>query len=156
MGPMRQIANYLTADSNLNVNQQKAVLSQAIDPNVPEDLVSTAQLPFTSSFNSIFNVTYGRFVEGKAPWVAPNERSPNPRRMVEFDYPSDTIYAVSGSYEFSTAIAEDSSLLGIPTSRQPIFYLHGNNDSTPAVFLDGHAELLKFPIDPRRINPNQR
>lgn len=76
--------------------------------------------------------------------------------MTEFEYPADTIYAVSGDYEFGTANAEDSALMAPPTSRKPIFYLHGNNDSTPAVFLDGHAELLEFPIDPKRINPSRR
>jgi hypothetical protein len=76
--------------------------------------------------------------------------------MAEFDYPSDTIYAVSGSYELTVSAAANASLLQEPSARQSIFYLHGNNDSTPAVFLDGHSELITYPIDPKQINPRER
>ena len=153
---MQRIAEYMSTENRPNWSQQIATLALTNDPNVPENLVKIGGLPFTYAINSIFNQKYGRAVEGKAAWTPPAQRSSNQRRMAEMDYPADTIYAVSGSYELTVSAAENSSLLQEPSARQSIFYLHGNNDSTPAVFLDGHSELISYPIDPKQINPRER
>lgn len=153
---MQRIAEYMSTENRLNWSQQIATLALTNDPNVPENLVKIGGLPFTYAINSIFNQKYGRAVEGKAAWTPPAQRSSNQRRMAEMDYPADTIYAVSGSYELTVSAAENASLLQEPSARQSIFYLHGNNDSTPAVFLDGHSELISYPIDPKQINPRER
>ena len=156
MDAMQRIAEYISTEKELNWDQQIATLALTNDPNVPEHMVRIGGLPFTYAINSIFNQKYGRAVEGKGAWTPPSQQDSNQRRMAEFDYPSDTIYAVSGSYELTVSAAANASLLQEPSARQSIFYLHGNNDSTPAVFLDGHSELITYPIDPKQINPRER
>lgn len=156
MDAMQRIAEYISTEKELNWDQQIATLAITNDPNVPENMVRIGGLPFTYAINSIFNQKYGRAVEGKGAWTPPSQQDSNQRRMAEFDYPSDTIYAVSGSYELTVSAAANASLLQEPSARQSIFYLHGNNDSTPAVFLDGHSELITYPIDPKQINPRER
>jgi prepilin-type N-terminal cleavage/methylation domain-containing protein len=156
MDAMQRIAEYISTEKELNWDQQIATLALTNDPNVPENMVRIGGLPFTYAINSIFNQKYGRAVEGKGGWTPPSQQDSNQRRMAEFDYPSDTIYAVSGSYELTVSAAANASLLQEPSARQSIFYLHGNNDSTPAVFLDGHSELITYPIDPKQINPRER
>lgn len=156
MDAMQRIAEYISTEKDLNWDQQIATLALTNDPNVPENMVRIGGLPFTYAINSIFNQKYGRAVDGKGAWTPPSQQDSNQRRMAEFDYPSDTIYAVSGSYELTVSAAANASLLQEPSARQSIFYLHGNNDSTPAVFLDGHSELMTYPIDPKQINPRER
>jgi prepilin-type N-terminal cleavage/methylation domain-containing protein len=156
MVAMQRIAEYISTEKELNWDQQIATLALTNDPNVPENMVRIGGLPFTYAINSIFNQKYGRAVEGKGAWTPPSQQDSNQRRMAEFDYPSDTIYAVSGSYELTVSAAANASLLQEPSARQSIFYLHGNNDSTPAVILDGHSELITYPIDPKQINPRER
>jgi hypothetical protein len=156
MDAMQRIAEYISTEKELNWDQQIATLALTSDPNVPENMIRIGGLPFTFAINSIFNQKYGRAVEGKEAWTPPSQQDSNQRRMAEFDYPSDTIYAVSGSYELTVSAAANASLLQEPSARQSIFYLHGNNDSTPAVFLDGHSELITYPIDPKQINPRER
>jgi len=156
MDAMQRIAEYISTEKELNWDQQIATLALTNDPNVPENMVRIGGLPFTYAINSIFNQKYGRAVEGKGAWTPPSQQDSNQRRMAEFDYPSDTIYAVSGSYELTVSAAANASLLQEPSARQSIFYLHGNNDSTPAVFLDGHSELITYPINPKQINPRER
>lgn len=156
MGPMQAFAKYISEQDSPSWAQQIAALIQVVDPSVPEEFSKAAGLPFTWSINSVFNVKYGRAVEGKAAWGPTSSMASNPRRMTEFENPADTIYAVSGDYELTEAYARDASLTNEPTGRQRIFYYHGNNDSTPAVFLDGHTELLTYPIAVERINPARR
>ena len=156
MNAMQNIAEYISTEKELNWDQQIATLALTNDPNVPENMIRIGGLPFTYAINSVFNQKYGRSVDGKAAWKPAAQQSSNQRRMAEFDYPSDTIYAVSGSYQLTVSAAANASLLQEPSARQSIFYLHGNNDSTPAVFLDGHSELITYPIDPKQINPKER
>lgn len=135
-------------------------LAPFVDPLVPKANIyylSTKQLlPFTWAINTIFNRANGRYYQygSAAGWST----ALNPRRITEFDRPANTIYAVSGGFEFSQATAADATLL--PTTfpedgsrPSKIFYLYGKNDTTIAVFLDGHAELVKFPIPADKIIP---
>lgn len=130
---------YLANHSDVNDDLKINTLELFNDPNVPDNLLNYGKYPYTWSINSIFNVRTGRSAEGKAPWLGEGRGGVNPRRIVEFDNPADTIYAVSGGYQFSLDKAQDEQLLQTPNSRQAIFYLHGSDDSTPAVFLDGHT-----------------
>lgn len=140
--------------SEITLQLKQNTLRSVVDPNVPNALQSYGQYPYTWSVNSIFNRRYGRGAQGVGPWGTDGQRAVSPRRMLEFEEPSNTLYAVSGGFEFSVAQAEKPELLVTPTGRQPIFYLHGSDDSTPGVFLDGHAELMTYPISARRINPS--
>lgn len=128
-------------------------LQPFVDPLVPEKFNKYSnRFPYTFSINSIFNRFQGRGFQGIGDWPGPAGAN-NPRRMVEFEKPSQTIYAVSGGYQFTTAFASNPSLVEEPVGRQAIFYYYGGNKSTPAVFLDGHAELLPFPIPVAMIIP---
>ncbi len=128
-------------------------LEPFVDPLVPkENIRYTSYFPFTWSINWIFNRANGRFYQygsAQAPWSA----LLNPRRLVEFEKPAGTIYAVSGGFEFSPAKAADAALLNPTVARPSIFYLYGNKDTTPAIFLDGHAEMRRFPIPPEMVLP---
>lgn len=129
-------------------------LEPFVDPTVPKANIKYAVFPFTWSINSIFNRVNGRFNEYKGTdrevgWST----LVSPRRIVEFQKPAGTIYAVSGGFEFSQAKAADATLLTPTVPRPSIFYLYGNKNTTPAVFLDGHAEMLSFPIAPEKIIP---
>jgi prepilin-type N-terminal cleavage/methylation domain-containing protein len=149
----RGFAEYLGAPGDMTVEERDSALAQVVDPSVPEDLVIYGTTtPWTWSFNYIFNVRGGRVSEGVR---SPEEWEPGsqPRRLTEFDEPASMIYAVSGSYQFTVETAADADLLGEPTRRQPIFYYYGSNDTTPAVFLDGHAEMMTYPISEEKINP---
>lgn len=146
------LTRYTSGSDVVNPEHVKATLADFTDPNVPEEFVNYGTYPFTWSINSIFNVRYGRAAEGKAAWAGEGHRSRDPRRQYEFENPSNTIYAVSGGYEFTVTHAENPEFLGSPVARQPIFYLHENGQGTPAVFLDGHTELLVYPIKPEQVN----
>ncbi len=134
-------------------------LAPFVDPLVPKEniyyLSAKQLLPFTWAINTIFNRANGRFYQygSTAGWST----QLNPRRITEFDRPANTIYAVSGKFEFGQAAAADASIL--PTTfladgtKPSIFYLYGKNNSTIAVFLDGHTEILSFPISPDKIIP---
>ena len=72
-----------------------------------------------------------------------------------FSYGS-VLYAVSGSWSFNASHAADQARCIDPSdlsNRQGPMYAYGDNDRVPGVFLDGHAEMLTFPIDPDMINP---
>lgn len=156
---MRQMCFYLTGNDLAKgtgaaaVNQIAAGLKPFVDPLVPNAFNKySGKFPWTWSINSIFNRKNGRNAEGLGTWVGA-QGSVNPRRLVEFDKPSETIYAVSGGYQFNQIHAANEALLKTPEGRQPIFYYHGTDESTPAVFLDGHVEMMRFPIPLANIIP---
>ena len=125
-------------------------LEPFVDPLVPKSILNyTKHFPWTWSINSIFNRANGRFAQGSGAWSS----GLAPRRMVEFDRPSRTIYATSGGFEFSMKTVPNTPPPTPLTKRAPIFYLYGNNDTTPAVFLDGHTELLRFQIPEHMVIP---
>jgi len=136
--------------SDAALNQIGASLAPFVDPPVPKANVKyTKYFPFTWSINSIFNRANGRFYQNGDPWSGVL----NPRRLVEFDKPANTIFAVSGGFEFNTVKAADAALLTTTAPRPSIFYLYGKNDTTPAIFLDGHAEMIPFQIPANKIKP---
>jgi prepilin-type N-terminal cleavage/methylation domain-containing protein len=157
------IARYLDKDpGNTATNKTKinAIIADLIDPSVPENLQRYGANPVDSflttwSVNSIFNVMGGRVNEGLTE-TRPSQGAPNyPRRrlLLEFSNPARTVYMVSGSYQFNTTNATNKDFRIEPEKRQPIFYLYGGRTKTPAVFLDGHAAMLTFPISPSMIVP---
>lgn len=149
---VRGLGEQLSSQPDKSDDAVAASLAGLIDPSVPEELQKVGRFPFTWSINYILNVRGGRVDQGV------DEKgeggSFRPRRMIEFEEPAETIFAVSGNYQITPEMAENAELLGEPQAKQRIYYLYGSNDQTPAVFLDGHAEMLTFPIDPNRINPS--
>lgn len=156
------VANAVLRDFAIYLSQQKfknqkyqfsdrdlmGSLATYVDPLVPEDYRKYNTVEWTWSFNSIFNTSYGRRRQ------LGSSAGTGPRRLPEFQEPSRTLYLVSGGYELSETHAANTALLTTPVGRQPIFYYHGGGKKTPGVFLDGHAEMLAFPIDPKKINPS--
>ena len=137
-----------------------ATMKDIRDPKVPPNNSWTGAIRYAWNINQIFNMIYGRASQGiSGVWNG----SFNPRRMVEFDRPANLLYCTSGVGELKVSDLTNAAYLTPPTGIQqnPIYYYHGNKnpatgfyDSTPGVFLDGHVELLKYPIDPHRLNPS--
>ena len=146
----RNMARYLV-DQPTNSDQAVAnALGQFVDPLVPEPFRIYGQIyPYTWAINRVFNTRGGRSFEGTGAYSG----SDNPRLINEFMDPSTILYAVSGGYEITLANAAEEGLVNPPTARQAIFYYHRNNKATVGVYLDGHTEVLNFPISPRKINP---
>ena len=158
------MARYISKDpgnTNTDKTRLNGIIGGLVDPRVPENLQRYGSSPTDSflttwSCNYVMNMMNGRANQGVAE-TRPAGGAPNyPRRRVmqEFSEPSRVIYMVGGSYQFSVENAANAELLAEPVARQRIFYYHSSNRATPAVFLDGHTQMLKFPIDPKLINPN--
>ncbi len=136
-----------------------AIIAGLVDPMVPESLQrygasATDSFLTTWSVNTVFNFLNGKTLQGlPVQPVTTTNRWINRRSLSEFNEPSRIIYMVGGSYQFNTTFAADAALLAEPTARQRIWYYHGSGKKTPAVFLDGHTEMLAYPIDPARILP---
>ncbi len=152
---MRNLNLYLSGEnvSGMSADALNKIgegLEPFIDPLVPKSSSKyTAYFPFTWAINSIFNRANGRYYQYGSSWSTVL----NPRRMAEFEKAAGTIFAVSGSFELSKAKVADASLLNPVVQRPAIFYLYGKKDTTPAVFLDGHAEMLRFPIAETMVVP---
>lgn len=83
--------------------------------------------------------TEGRLVAGK--------------RMQQFDSPDRIVYVISGSNLVKAEMGEDKSQLPLPTkARNGIYFSY--RSKAPAAFLDGHGELLAFPIKPQLFDPD--
>ena len=146
--------NYQFTDRNLMDS-----LANFVDPRVPEVIQKYNTVPWTWAFNRIFNTSYGRTSELNQLGLSTAGVANGPRRFVEFESPSKTIYLLSGNYELQTT-AFDVAPLASPddvTKRdgaaQPIFYYYKSNSATPAVFLDGHSAMLTYPISKSLLNP---
>lgn len=74
------------------------------------------------------------------------------KRMQQFDSPERVIYVISGWNFVNAQMGEDRSLLPMPSApRNGIYYSY--RSKAPAAFLDGHGELLSYPINPRSFDP---
>jgi prepilin-type N-terminal cleavage/methylation domain-containing protein len=155
---MRNLNLYLNG-VNVSGNSNDAMrrigkgLEPFVDPLVPKAYSKyTEYFPFTWGIDRIFNMANGRFYQyGRETAAWSGDR--NPRRMVEFEQPSKTIWAVSGSFELNPTDLANADLVKEPVGRQRIFYYYNGGKSTPAIFLDGHAELLAFQIPVSQITP---
>jgi prepilin-type N-terminal cleavage/methylation domain-containing protein len=150
----RQWVSFLAKRSSNVVASNAAVLKQYSDPLVPADFTTYGNYGTTWTINRIFNVHGGRSAQGVGPYSgAPNQKV---RLLQEFLEPSRTLYAISGGgYEISATNIVDAALLAPPVARQQLYYYHRNGKATPAAFLDGHTEMLSFPIDPKLTRLSQ-
>lgn len=153
----RQWAAYLNKDPNgtggASMVKQRAVniIQSMADPLVPDALLDASYGSYKStwSVNSIFNVNGGRLAQGVGGYSSVAGGSP--RTFNEFQEPSKTIYALSGSgYEVNQTNILNKAYLN-PTGDvvNQIYYFHRGGTATPALFLDGHTALMSFPIDPK-------
>ena len=133
------------------------VLGRVADQAIPERLVNSTDpttgtygsYRFTWTINQIFNYNAGRNTQGVGPYA--NNSGGSPRRVQEFTEPSRTLYALSGrGYEITATNIVNETLTN-PTgdSIGAIAYYHRGGRAAVGVFLDGHAEILSFPINPR-------
>jgi prepilin-type N-terminal cleavage/methylation domain-containing protein/prepilin-type processing-associated H-X9-DG protein len=105
------------------------------DPAVPKNLSKDNNWPMTWAWNEFFNMDWG----------------PG-RRMFQFNQPGKVLYVVTGRGEIVPPMATNPAQGKVPSSRRDGFYFV-HNGKCPAVFLDGHVELLSFPVDPKIIRP---
>ena len=124
-------------------NELTRTYREIADPRVPESIMK-GQWKWIG-YNGMF-ADYGAAPGG-------DRASKNEKRLNSFDNPSRVIYAASGHENLKVAHATDSSQLPIPEQpREGFYFCH--NGASPAVFLDGHAEMVSFPIDPTWLNPD--
>jgi prepilin-type processing-associated H-X9-DG protein len=72
---------------------------------------------------------------------------------LDFEQPNRVIYAASGNDNLKVTHAISPAQLPIPDApREGFYFCH--DGSVPVAFLDGHAEMLPFPIDPTMLNPD--
>lgn len=141
---MRQWATYLGKSPAGNIERVNAVIGQVRDPLIPDEPVFLRSgYKTTWSLNRIFNVQKGYLAQG----VAASQDADRFRNLAEFTDPSRTLYALSGGYEFGAAAILNADLLITPTRPQQIYYMHRKGRATPALFLDGSARMLDYPID---------
>jgi prepilin-type N-terminal cleavage/methylation domain-containing protein/prepilin-type processing-associated H-X9-DG protein len=76
-------------------------------------------------------------------------------KLLRFEEPGKVIYAATGNENLKVNQASNEAQLPLPEAPREGFYF-AHDGAVPAVFLDGHAELLEFPIDPRLLNPDYR
>ena len=116
---------------------------QLVDPAVPE--VNIKDGSYTQAFNNLFS---------QRPLNGSDRMQPG-RRLNEFEDPGEVLYAVTGTVEFYTLQGKNPAMLELPSDnwRWGIYYIHEGGTATPGVFLDGHAEMLSFPIEPKTIDP---
>jgi prepilin-type N-terminal cleavage/methylation domain-containing protein len=148
MGIMGRLYPYISGSSQLPTwDDLHRTYAPLRDGNVPVAISSpptpgTYQKTWAS--NHLFAEypgpnTQGRLVEAK--------------RMQKFDSPDRIIYVISGSNFVNAQMAVDKSLLPLPkTERNGIYYSYSGK--APAAFLDGHGELLSFPINPKLFDPS--
>jgi prepilin-type N-terminal cleavage/methylation domain-containing protein len=74
------------------------------------------------------------------------------KRMQQFDSADRVIYVISGWNLVNPQMGEDKSQVPLPAApRNGIYYSY--RSKAPAAFLDGHGELLSFPIKPQLFDP---
>lgn len=114
------------------------------DPRVPIELCN-------GGWNWIgYNGLFADYPAAGPDGLKPNK---NEKRLINFDNPSRVIYAGSGSGNFKVDQAGNPAQLPIPEApRQGFYFCH--DGAVPVAFLDGHAEMLTFPIDPTMLNPD--
>lgn len=142
LGALGRLYPYV-GDSALEATEQRIqdTFSELRDPNVPTNL-SDPTTGATWAINSLFDQdSGGGGALGRG------------RLLQDFDSPSRVIYVSSGDQMITAADAEDPSMVPLPSSSRRGFYFSYKRQTPPA-FLDGHAELLAFPIDPTLVDPD--
>lgn len=117
------------------------------DANVPAAL---SDPPTPGTYQKTWAINY-LFAE----YPGPNSegRLAEAKRMQQFDSPGRVVYVISGSHYVDVQMALDSSQLPLPKKpRTGIYYSYSGK--APSAFLDGHSELLSYPINPRWIDPS--
>jgi prepilin-type N-terminal cleavage/methylation domain-containing protein/prepilin-type processing-associated H-X9-DG protein len=133
-----------TQDGWPSWNELKRTYYDIRDPRIPEEILKGGWNWFGS--NGLFS---------DYPVAGPDGTKPNKneRRLINFDNPSRVIYASSGSENLKVQHATDAAQSVIPEGPRVGFYFC-HDGAAPMVFLDGHAEMVSFPIDPTWLNPD--
>jgi prepilin-type N-terminal cleavage/methylation domain-containing protein/prepilin-type processing-associated H-X9-DG protein len=114
------------------------------DPRVPEGILN-------GGWNWMgFNGLFADYPVAPSGGQKPNK---DERRLLNFERPNRVIYAASGNGNLKVTHASNPAQLPIPeVPREGFYFCH--DGAAPVVFLDGHAEMLAFPIDPTMLNPD--
>lgn len=113
------------------------------DPRMPEELLRDGWKWL--GFNGLF-ADYPATSGGQRP-------DKDEKRLLNFEKPSQVIYVASGNGNLKVAQAGNPAQLPVPKSpRQGFYFCH--DGAVPVAFLDGHVEMLTFPIDPSWLDPD--
>jgi prepilin-type N-terminal cleavage/methylation domain-containing protein/prepilin-type processing-associated H-X9-DG protein len=137
-GIVFRIAPYLVgkAVGSMTWDEVWPVIRQYRDPRIPpENTWGPETDQFSWTFNDIFSIPSG---------VGPISEAPF-RRMNEFEETSQILYATSGVYTFTPEMLTNPEFLEMPEEGWRVGFYVAHRGRIPAVFLDGHAALLRFP-----------
>jgi prepilin-type N-terminal cleavage/methylation domain-containing protein/prepilin-type processing-associated H-X9-DG protein len=116
------------------------------DPRMPDEILRDGWNWL--GFNGLF-ADYPQAVSG-GPQPDKDER-----RLLNFEKPNQVIYAASGNGNLKVDQASNPAQLPVPKSpRQGFYFCH--DGAVPVAFLDGHVEMLGFPINPAFLDPNYK
>jgi prepilin-type N-terminal cleavage/methylation domain-containing protein len=131
-------AYLLSTKAEIRWSDVVEIIGNLKDPTIPDNLSWSPHFPL--AINSEFNMA--RDENGN--WMAPSPTS-GPR-LASYENPGSMIYAVGGHELFTPEMADNPAYKEMPASiRQGPYFSH--KGKTPAIFLDGHADMLRFPID---------
>lgn len=147
MGIMGRLYPYISGSSELPTwDDLHSSFAPLRDGNVPA-AISSPPTPGTYQKTWASNHLFAEY-----PGPNTQGRLVAAKRMLNFDSPEKLVYVISGWNFVDARMAQDRSLLPLPERpRNGIYYSF--NDKAPAAFLDGHGELLSFPIDPKVFDP---
>lgn len=133
-------------------NELRQTFTAIRDPAVPHE-ISKGNINNGMSWTFVQNAIFNQH-------APQNQPLRSGRRLINFERPGAVIYAASGSSGgtgdrgFLVQHAIDPSQRILPTSSARRGFYFAHDGATPAVFLDGHAELMEFPIDPLMVDPD--
>ena len=147
MGVMGRLFPYVSGEDKLpSWDDLHRVYVRYRDPNVPT-AISNPPTPGTYQITWANNLYLGQYPGGGS-----GESMNAGKRMAQIDRPERVIYMISGRGDIKPEMGKDSSMVKLPSApRLGIYY--STRGKAPAAFLDGHGELLSFPIDPLKFNP---
>ncbi len=148
-GIVFRLAPYLSGrpPQSMTWDEVWPVIRKFNDPNVPDNITWLPDtMRFAWAFNDSFTIDSGSGPLEDAPFV----------RLNTIVRPSQTLYAMGGIYTITRSMANDPTFASLPTTTWRIGPYVSYKGSIPAVFLDGRAELLKFPFDPDIIAPGPK
>jgi len=114
------------------------------DPRMPEGILR-------DGWNWLgFNGLFADYPQAPSGGEKPDK---DERRLLNFQKPNQVIYAASGNGNLKVEQASNPAQLPVPESpRQGFYFCH--DGAVPVAFLDGHVEMLAFPIDPTWLDPD--
>lgn len=147
MGVVGRLYPYVSGEDKLpEWDDLHRVFVRLRDPNVPA-AISNPPTPGSYQMTWANNNYFGQF-----PGSGSGESLNSGKRLQQISAPERVIYVISGNGNVTAQMGKNASMVPLPKApRQGIYY--SCRGKAPAAFLDGHGELLGYPISPLKFNP---